>query len=220
MSPPSASSSRLGVPWPLRLLPGHPVALRAPCPALPHPQDQARAPSLGPQTLQIHIQRRLAAGTLGGSGLPPPPVLSPPKPLLPSRSTRAPAWSLRACVLTPSPGSVRRRGRSWDRMKATRGSRRPAEPGPREGGSRQGSGALMMYVLDVVEAERGSPPRVLQGLRREGLVMAMDEAVNRKRCTVGAGPGHGHLSLQGATMCPCPLHLAKAHPHSLGTRLT
>lgn len=39
-------------------------------------------------------------------------------------------------------------------------------------------GALGTYVLDVVEAERGPPPRVLQGLRREGLVMAMDEAVN------------------------------------------
>lgn len=37
-------------------------------------------------------------------------------------------------------------------------------------------GVLRTYVLDVVEAEWGAPSCVLQGLRREGLVMAMDEA--------------------------------------------
>ena len=38
------------------------------------------------------------------------------------------------------------------------------------------AGALRTYVLDVVEAQRGAPPRVLEGLRGEGLVVAMDEA--------------------------------------------
>lgn len=66
-------------------------------------------------------------------------------------------------------------------------SGRPAEPGPREGGSRRGQGALRTYVLDMVEAERGSPPRVLQGLRREGLVMAMDEAANQEEMLGGCG---------------------------------
>lgn len=37
----------------------------------------------------------------------------------------------------------------------------------------------------------------------------------RRRCSVGAGPGHGHLSLQGATMCPrppAPCQGPPAHP--------
>ena len=62
---------------------------------------------------------------------------------------------------------------------------KPRPPGGADHGG--GEGALRTYVLDVVEAEWGPPPRVLQGLRREGLVMAMDEAVNREEMFGGCG---------------------------------
>lgn len=51
-----------------------------------------------------------------------------------------------------------------------------------------GGPALRTYILDVVEAERGAPPRVLQGLRGEGFVVAMDEAAKQKD-ELGQVPG-------------------------------
>lgn len=55
---------------------------------------------------------------------------------------------------------------------------------------RGGGRALRTYVLDMVEAEWGAPPRVLEGFRGEGLVMAMDEAVKGEEMLAGHR-GHG-----------------------------
>lgn len=64
-------------------------------------------------------------------------------------------------------------------------------------------GALRTYVLDVVEAERGAPPRVLQGLRGEGLVVAMDEAAEWEE-TAGRGLGvHGPGTARASLSPPC-----------------
>jgi hypothetical protein len=38
-------------------------------------------------------------------------------------------------------------------------------------------GAPGTYVLDVVEAKRGTPAGILQGLSGEGLIMTVDKAV-------------------------------------------
>ena len=77
---------------------------------------------------------------------------------------------------------------------------------PAVGGRR----ALRTYILDVVEAEWGAPPRVLQGLRGEGLVVAMDEAAKWED-VLGWVPG----TLPGIAWSP-PAH--RAHPG--GLRLT
>lgn len=76
-------------------------------------------------------------------------------------------------------------------------------------------GALRTYILDVVEAERGAPPRVLEGLRGEGLVVAMDETAKEEE-TLGwaqetlvrdpqTGRGQGPTDdWQGSLGCSAP----------------
>lgn len=62
-----------------------------------------------------------------------------------------------------------------------------------------GRRALRTYILDVVEAKWGAPPRVLQGLRGEGLIMAMDEAAKQEE-TLGSVTG------TPSTHCLGPAH--------------
>lgn len=60
---------------------------------------------------------------------------------------------------------------------------------PRRGRDRGHLGAPRTYVLHVVEAQRGAAPRVLQGLRGEGLVVPVDEAAEGRSREAGArGP--------------------------------
>lgn len=63
----------------------------------------------------------------------------------------------------------------------------------------EGKRALGTYILDVVEAKWGAPPRVLQGLRGEGLIMAMDEAAKREETL-----GWGHWDTIHALLRVCP----------------
>ena len=93
---------RLGVPWPLWLLPGHPMALHTPCPtSSPGPSQGGLAGP--PDPSHPHPTEACCRGPRWGSWLPPPPALSPPKPLLP-RSTRAPTWSPRPLSSCPAQG--------------------------------------------------------------------------------------------------------------------
>lgn len=55
------------------------------------------------------------------------------------------------------------------------------------------------YILNMVEAKRGSPAGVLQGFSGEGLIMAVDKAERKKR-KLGQGLAARTHSLTGHCM--------------------
>lgn len=78
-------------------------------------------------------------------------------------------------------------------------------------------GTLGTYVLDMVEAEWGAPPRVLEGLRGEGLVVAMDEAIKREEMLIGhRGLGVGTTVWQGLPGLGSPRPLSHTGHGALG----
>lgn len=64
------------------------------------------------------------------------------------------------------------------------------------------------YILDMVEAKRGSPASVLQGLSGEGLIVAVDKAADQEEELAARTCGlTGHcMSLHGPQHSLCGLH--------------